>query len=471
MNKHGGMLLILLAGCIATAAMAGTVVGTPTTPPVPPAPAVDLMTIVDQAIGHDADLAAAEAGYAAARQARPIARAALLPRIDGGWGRGYNRIANQGYTPVAYWQSGWTVSLSQPLFDWARWTGYQQADLVEAQGALTYADARQSTILHAAQAYFDELAAEDELQRATDYRAAVGTQLDELRRRRAAGDATLIDLREADALSQQAQLQQLDATSALHLKRQALELVTGQPFTPLSRLAATPVRPRLEPADLDSWVAQASTQGYTVQLKQLDSQIAKLDVSKTRAAHYPVVNLQAGYTPAGAASGYARPTTTTTAMLTVTIPLYSGGEIQARLRQSFAQRDQAEDAAESAAREAGAAARDAYTRFTSGLARIDLLARIAQSSRDALAATRIGYRVGSRTSTDVLRATDTLYTNQRDLLRARYDTILALLQLKAQTAALNVDEVAAVNAQLAAAGAGSAASPANGRNGVAAPAH
>ncbi|NML29912.1 TolC family outer membrane protein [Paraburkholderia sp. G-4-1-8] len=438
------MMPILAAWCVGAAHVAH-------------AAPLDLMTVVDQAVGHDADLAAAEAGYEAAKQAVPIARAALLPRLDGGWGRGYNRIANQGYVPVSYWQSGWTVSLSQPLFDWARWSSYKQADFTEAHGAVAYASAQQDTILRAAQAYFDELAAEDELKRANDYQAAIGQQLDELNRRRAAGDATLIDLREADAIGQQAQLQQLDATSALNLKQQALALVTGQPFTPLARLADTPVRPRLDPADVDSWVGQATTQGYAVQLKQLDWQIAKLDVSKARAAHYPVVNLQAGYTPAGAASGYARPTTTTTAMLTVTIPLFAGGEIQARLRESYAQRDQAQDAVDSAARQAGASARDAYTRFTAGLTRVDLLGRLTQTSRDALAATRIGYRVGSRTSTDVLRATDTLYTNQRDLLRARYDTILALLQLKAQTAALNIDEVAAVNSQLAIAAAGTSA--------------
>jgi outer membrane protein len=433
MNEHRWLALLAVACCINTAH----------------AEQVDLLSVVERAIGHDADLARAEATYIAAREARPIARAALLPRVDGGWGRAYNRIASEGFPPVSYWQNGWTVNLSQPLFDWARWTSYKQADFIEARGEVEYEEARGATILRAAQAYFDELAAEDELTRASGYLAAIGSELDELHQRRAAGEATLIDLREAEAISEQAQLQQFDASNALRLKRQALELITGEPFAPLSRLADARVRARLQPADVGSWVAQASARGFPVQLKQLDWQIAKLDVSKARGAHYPVVGVQAGYTPAGAASGYARPTTTTTAMLTVTIPLFSGGELQARLRESLARQDSAQDAVESAAREAGAAARDSYTRFNAGLARTDLLARVTQTSRDALSATRIGYRVGSRTSTDVLHALDTLYTNERDLPRARYDTIIALLQLKAQTGALSVDEVIAVNAQLA----------------------
>ena len=60
--------------------------------------------------------------------------------------------------------------------------------------------------------------------------------------------------------------------------------------------------------------------------------------------------------------------------------------------------------------------------------------------------------MGSRANTDVLRASDVFYTNRRDLIRARYETVVALLQLKAATAALNVEEVARVNTLLVPAG-------------------
>ncbi|SAL26875.1 hypothetical protein [Caballeronia concitans] len=46
----------------------------------------DLIAIVQQALDHDAELGQARAGYEAAKQAVPIARAALLPQIVGGWG-------------------------------------------------------------------------------------------------------------------------------------------------------------------------------------------------------------------------------------------------------------------------------------------------------------------------------------------------------------------------------------------------
>ena len=58
-----------------------------------------------------------------------------------------------------------------------------------------------------------------------------------LHRRQSAGEATVIDLQEAEAAREQAQLQQLDARSDLELRRLSLEHITGQPFVALSRLS------------------------------------------------------------------------------------------------------------------------------------------------------------------------------------------------------------------------------------------
>ena len=60
---------------------------------VNPACAVDLLSVVEQASDHDADLAAMRAASRAAQQAVPKARAGLLPQVGGGWGRAYNSTA------------------------------------------------------------------------------------------------------------------------------------------------------------------------------------------------------------------------------------------------------------------------------------------------------------------------------------------------------------------------------------------
>ncbi len=77
-----------------------------------------------------------------------------------------------------------------------------------------------------------------------------------------------------------------------------------------------------------------------------------------------------------------------------------------------------------------------------------MLMHLVESCRETLAATQVGYKVGSRTSTDVLRAMNALYVAQRDLLVARYDAIVALLQLKAAAATLDMNDVAQISAML-----------------------
>lgn len=315
------------------------------------AAAVDLLAVVEQATDHDADLAAFRAASRAAQQAVPKARAALVPHAEGGWGRAYNSTVTDGDPRISYRQNGWTVSLTQPVFDWSRWTTYKQAGVIEARGIVDVARAQQSTMAQAVRAYFNELAAEDELTRADDYAAALASHFDQLRRRRAAGEATVIDLQEAEAAQEQAQLQQQDARSELQITRLALEQLTGLPFAALSRLSDAAAMPSIDPVDMESWASQSEAHDYLVQLKEIDRRIAELEVEKARAGHLPVVSLSASHTPAGAASGFSRPTTTSTTMLTVTIPLFEGGETNAIVDEKLALDDEAQDELLAARRE------------------------------------------------------------------------------------------------------------------------
>jgi outer membrane protein len=410
--------------------------------------AADLLTVVTEAEDHDSGLAGSRADYEIGQQAVPKARAALLPHVDGGWGRAYNRISAQGFPPVSYWQNGWTVTLSQPLFDWGRWMALKQASVVQAHSEIQLAQAQQDLLLHAARTYFDELAAEDELRMSKAYVAAIEGQLDLIRHKRAGGEATVIDLRDAQVSLEAAQVQQMEASDDLQTKRRAVEQLTGRPFSDLSRLPENAILPHLAPDDAESWASQAESKSYPVQLAQMDVQSAHLEIKKVRAEQYPVVNLTGSYTPAGAASGYARPTTTTTAMISITIPIFEGGEMQSELKESYAGEDKADSALDAAQRQSESDARDSYVRFHGGLERIDALKHLMQTATENVAANQIGYKVGSRSNTDVLRAFDTLYTGSRDLMRASYDTLVAFLTLKASTATLDLEDISQVNQQL-----------------------
>ena len=71
------------------------------------------------------------------------------------------------------------------------------------------------------------------------------------------------------------------------------------------------------------------------------------------------------------------------------------------------------------------------------------------SSKLALEATQLGYKVGVRVNLDVLNAQTQLYTTQRDLAKARYDVIVNGLKLRQVSGQLQPEDLQATDALLA----------------------
>ncbi len=61
---------------------------------------------------------------------------------------------------------------------------------------------------------------------------------------------------------------------------------------------------------------------------------------------------------------------------------------------------------------------------------------------------QLGYEVGVRINIDVLNAEAQLFSTRRDLAKARYDTIMNGLRLKASTAVLSEEDVVQINTLL-----------------------
>ena len=93
-------------------------------------------------------------------------------------------------------------------------------------------------------------------------------------------------------------------------------------------------------------------------------------------------------------------------------------------------------------------ARQAYLGVTSGLAQVKAFEAAQVSSRSALDANKLGYEVGVRINIDVLNAQSQLFDTQQKLAKARYDTLMAQLKLKAAAGTLGDEDIKAINALL-----------------------
>ncbi|MFY8064840.1 MAG: TolC family protein, partial [Usitatibacteraceae bacterium] len=157
------------------------------------ASAADLMQIYRDAVSQDPVFASARAAYEAAKEGKPIARATILPsltltgnanRINSDSTLG-GRDSSSNYTSKAY-----SLTLTQPLFRMQSWLAVDQADLQVKQAEAVFADAKQSIVSRAAQAYFDVLLAQDNVAQSGAQKKAVEESLAQAKRNFEVGTST-----------------------------------------------------------------------------------------------------------------------------------------------------------------------------------------------------------------------------------------------------------------------------------------
>jgi outer membrane protein len=202
---------------------------------------------------------------------------------------------------------------------------------------------------------------------------------------------------------------------------------------------------------MERWVDSAQTQNYAVVVQQAGVEIAEREIERNRAGHYPTLDLVGTYGQTGTGGStalntvFGSDTKIGTIGLQLGIPLYAGGSVNSRTREAEANRAKARADLESIRRQTALSARQSFLGVTNGMAQVRALEQALVSSQTALASNKLGYEVGVRINIDVLNSQQQVFQTQRDLSRARYDTILNGLRLKAAAGILSESDVEEVN--------------------------
>ena len=414
----------------------------------------DLMSVYRDALANDSLFAAQRFQAQADLEKTPQARAALLPQVGLTGTANYNNIDGtstiiRGDNWKAY---GGGLNLLAPVYRPQAWETFEQSKLFVMQSEAALAQARQDLILRTAQAYFAVLTARDQLIYLEAAKKATLEQLSQAKREFEVGTKTIIDANEAQARYDQITAQEQVALGQLLVARSQLQtLIAREP----AAVAGLRDRPNLQPPspqELPPWVKLAEDSNYTVQIARAGTEIATRELQKAKDGYKPTLDVVGSY-------GYNRydgraPVEVTynarggQVGLQLNWPVFTGGFTQSRVRETLALDEKSRADLESARRGAANNARDAFTGVSFGLSTVKALESAEVSSKTQLESTQLGYQVGVRILLDVLNATTQLYLTQRDLKQARYAVLLSGLRLKATTAALTDEDVAAVNALL-----------------------
>ena len=413
--------------------------------------AADLVQVYKQALSNDATYASARAALSAGQERTTQGRALLLPTVGLSGtnmkndGDATDRIKNLSGDTENY-SSTMQLQLTQPLFRWANWESYQQSKLSTAAAEAVFAQAQQDVILRVSQAYFDVLTAQDNLTATQAQKAATTEQLASAKRNFEVGTQTITDTHEAQAAYDLVVAQEFAAQNDLEVKRTALQQIIGQAPGALAPLRTGVTIASPQPATLEPWVSAAEEQNYGVTGAKLNVEIAKREISKQRAGHMPTLDLVAQKTR-GSVSGFSQ-TNNNAIGVTWSVPIFNGFAVTSKVRESIALEDKARNDLEASRRQAAQTARQAFLGVNSGLAQVKALEAAEVSSKSALESNKLGYQVGVRINIDVLNAQRQLYTTQKDLSKARYDTIMNGLRLKSAAGSLKEEDLEPINALL-----------------------
>ena len=427
-----------------------------------PAHAADLVQIYREAKANDAPYASARAALEAGRERLPQGRSLILPTVNATGNSTYSdntvtQLAPSSAAPAArdFHVNAWTVTLAQPLYRWQNWIQYQQSEFQVAQAEAQFSQATQDLIVRVAQAYFDVLAADNSLAFIQAQKTAISEQLAQAKRNFEVGTATITDTNEAQARFDLSVSQEIAAQNDVEIRRRALQQIIGRFPDDLAPLRSTFSVEPPQPNRMDDWVDAAQKQAYPVRIQEAAAEIADREVKRNRAAHLPTVDVVATYGnnistgSSTSATGGGTDVRSATLGLQLTVPLYAGGLVNSRVREALANSDRARADLENSRRQAALSARQSFLGVTNGMAQVRALEQAVTSSETALASNRLGYEVGVRINIDVLNSQQQLFSTRRDLSRARYDTILNGLRLKAAAGTLTEADLQAVNTLLA----------------------
>lgn len=342
-----------------------------------------------------------------------------------------------------------------PLFNRSNDVTIEQArkTLLTAQADLDSAE--QDLIVRVAQAYFDVLAAQDTLTTTRAKKAATSEQLASAKRNFEVGTATITDTREAQARFDLDTATEIAAENDLRTKRIALDQLVGRPNVEPKPLVVPLALQPVAPASAEEWVTVADQVHPTVRRARVGLEVAQLETTKARAAEKPTFDAVAslsGSDTRGALPNLSRSAgTTTVASIGVQMnwPLYTGGATTARIKETGVLEEKARQDLEAARRGVAQGTRVAYFGLQSGLAQVKALEAAESSSKLALEATQLGYKVGVRVNLDVLNSQSQLYSTQRDLAKARYDVLVNSLKLRQASGQLVPTDLDSVNRLLA----------------------
>jgi outer membrane protein len=336
------------------------------------------------------------------------------------------------------------LQVDQNIFDGGKTrSSVSQAESQVLGARATLRNTEQNVLLDAATSYMNVLRDTAILNLNRNNVEVLEEQLRQTKDRFQVGEVTRTDVAQAEARLSSAQSQAILAESNLktsiaryrqNVGAEPKQLAPGRPVENLL--------PKSLPAALNS-----ALQGHPAIIAALHGvDAAELQVKVTEADLYPVLGVRGTVQQRYDNQFFGDNRASASAVATLTIPIYEGGQVYSRTRQAKETAGQRRIEVDTSRDTVRAAVVSAWGAHDAAKAQITAAQAQVQAAETALAGVREEAKVGQRTTLDVLNAQQelvsarsTLVTAQRDRVVASYAVLSAVGKLSADTLRLKAE--------------------------------
>ena len=398
-----------------------------------------------QALGatykYNPRLDAARAIQRATDEEVPRALSGYRPSVTGSADTGYEYQTTRGAggkSSGSTHPGGYQIGAIQPIF-----RGFRTKNAVSAAEATVRAgwEALRTTesqvMLEAVTAYTDVVRDQAILTLRENNVTVLTRDLKATEDRFAVGEVTRTDVAQAQARRASA-VAALDLARAnLKTSRAVFERVVGHPPSRLAEPGAS----ALVPKSLANATEISARESSAVVAALYREQAARFNIDLIRGERLPTVQLETNYARRFEPSEGIDEAETTTVTGRVNVPFYSGGEVEARVRQAKHTHVQRLQEIEQARTEVREQVVTAWSQLQAAKAAEESDRISVDANRIALAGVREEERVGQRTLLDVLNAEQELLTSEVTLATDRRNLVVASYTLLSTIGRLNAQEL------------------------------
>ncbi len=420
-----------------------------------PANAQNLLATYALALQNDPVLKEFEANLLAVGESKDQSIAQMLPVISATAGSKKEWINNtkvnvasgivSGSGQQDFWNSIFSLNLTQPVFHWDHWVQLEQSDNLIAQAEAQYQAEQQNLMVRTTQAYFDVLAAQDTVEFAKAEKNAIARSLEQAQQRFEVGLIAITDVYEAQAGFDQARADVIVAENNVDNAKEQLRVIIGDNAADLDVLGEKLPLKKPEPEDINSWSKNAEIQNLNIVAALNQAEVARKSVSLQRSGHYPTLDLVGAYNVIDNSASFGLRGDTQNIGLQVNVPIFQGGAVNSRTREAEYRFNGAKENLIQTKREVKQQVTNAYRGVITSISEVQALKATVVSGKSSLEATEAGFDVGTRTMVDALATSRNLFDTKTKYSQARYNYITRYITLKQSISTLSRDDIERVN--------------------------